>query len=261
MYNTIPLFKSHFSLGKSILTLDKPTGKVKSYPTSIFDLAVNNKLETVVLVEDNISGLLQGSKIAAESKLNLIYGIRMDVLDDMNQKDDASFVKRAKYIVFVKSPKGYESLLKIWTTAATKGFYYSPTIDFKTLKSLWNEHLMLAVPFYDSFLHLNALESHAHVPDLDGFGEVVFFSEDNELPFDHLIAGRLQDYCKKNSHSILPAQSIYYQSADDYLAYITFKCLHNRGGAQKATLERPELNHMCSDTFNFDRWLSNNKHE
>lgn len=259
MYSTVPLFKSHFSLGKSILTLEKPSGKENTYPVSVFDLAARNNLPSVVLVEDSISGLLQASKNAEELKISLIFGIRIDITDDMEQKDDPSLLKRAKYIIMAKNSEAYKTIVKIWSIASSKGFYYSPSIDFKTLKTLWNENLMLCVPFYDSFLFLNSLCSHCHVPDFDSLGQVTFFTESNELPFDDILLNRVNDYCSSNSTNHVPSQSIFYKSPDDYLAYVAFKCLHNKGHSQRATIERPELDHMSSDLFNFDRWLTSNK--
>ena len=256
MYKTIPLFKSHYSLGKSILTLEQPTGKENCYPISIFDLLTRNKLPVLVLVEDNISGLLEASKVAADNKLKFIFGLRLDVCEDMTQKDEPSLNKRAKYIIFVKTQAGYQKLIKIWSIAARDGFYYSPNIDFKTLKSLWGPELTMAVPFYDSFLHLNTLHSSVHVPELDPFKDVTFLIESNDMPFDEIIEYRVREYCQRNDHKMLPAQSIYYKSPDDFLAYIAFKCLHNRGSYQKCTLEKPELDHMSSDQFNFEKWLA-----
>jgi DNA polymerase III alpha subunit len=258
MLKSLPLFKSHFSLGRSILTLEAPPKKPLSYPISIFDLLKQNNLDTLTLVDDCISGLLQASKQAAESKVKLIFGLRLDICEDMNQKDEPSLLRRAKYIVFARNPKGYEALVKIWSAAAREGFYYSPNIDFKTLRSLWNKNLRLAVPFYDSFLYLNAFCSHAHVPEFDKLGKLTFFIEDNDLPFDDMLAERVKKYCSKNGHDTMKAQSIFYKSEEDYLAYIAFRCLHNRGYTQKCTLERPELDHMNSTGFNFDRWLKDN---
>lgn len=258
-YKILPLFKSHFSLGKSILTLDEPETKdKKAVPNSLFYILKHAGLDTLVLVDDNISGLLQASKNAKDNKIKLIFGIRLNVCNDMTLKDDTCFRHRAKYIVFAKNSEGYKTLLKIWSVAAREGFYYHSNIDFKTLKKLWNKNLTLAVPFYDSFLFMNSLEGHIHVPELDGFNPV-FFKESNSLPFDDLIATKVDDYCKKNGHETIPAQSIFYKSAVDFLAYMTFRCIHNRGFTQKTTIDKPELNHMGSDEFNFDKWLAQNK--
>ena len=61
MNNVIPLFKSHFSIGKSILTL-KPESEVDNGPDSIVQIAKDNKLKKVFLVEDCFSGFLQAYK-------------------------------------------------------------------------------------------------------------------------------------------------------------------------------------------------------
>src|SRR5438046_2553386 len=139
MIKVLPLFKSHYSLGKSILTLEEPLDK-KGAPVknSIFNILKSNKLDTLVLVEDNVSGLLQASKVAAENKINLYFGLRIWVTDDMNEKSEESLKKQAKYIIFVKHNSGYKDIIKIWSAAAQQGFYYEPRIDFKTLKTLWN---------------------------------------------------------------------------------------------------------------------------
>lgn len=257
-YNSLPLFKSHFSLGKSILTLEEPPKKPYDYPISIFDLLKQNQLDTLVLVEDNISGLLQASKNADKLKIKLIFGLRLDICEDINQKDESSLMKRAKYVIFAKNIDGYKSLIKIWSLASQEGFYYSPNMDFKTLKSLWNKNLVMSVPFYDSFLHLNTLHSHLHVPDIDAFRPITFFIENNEMPFDDLIEQKVKHYCLSSHYQMIPAQSIFYKSPEDYLAYLTFKCIHNRGHSQKSTLEKPELEHMNSDQFSFDKWFENN---
>jgi hypothetical protein len=46
----IPLFKSQYSLGRSILTLDAYGTGVQNGPDSIVDIAVENKFNEVFLV-------------------------------------------------------------------------------------------------------------------------------------------------------------------------------------------------------------------
>lgn len=257
-YKTLPLFKSHYSLGKAILTLEKPNSQKDKieYPASIFALATKHGLHTVPIVEDSITGLLQASKQAEESKVKLVFGLRVSVTEDMARKDDSTSLKSAKYIIMTKNPEGYDALSKLWSAAAGEGFFKVPYLDFRILKKLWNKNLVLAVPFYDSFLFSNTLYSHAHVPDLDTF-EPVFFTEDNDLPFDGSIQTRVENFCK-GKYLILPAQSIYYWKRDDFSAYVTFRCIHHRHSYQKVSIERPELDHMGSDTFCFERWLQLN---
>lgn len=255
--NVLPLFKSHYSLGRSILTLEKPwdkKGKKPDYTNSLFDLALDNGLNTLVLVEDNVSGLLQASQYAKDYKLKLVFGLRIYVTESIVNQSEDSLKKRAKYILFARNSAGYKALLKIWSFAAQQGFYYTPCLDFAALKTMWTKDLQLTVPFYDSFLHLNTLNSNQHIPDLS-FGKPIFFTENNDLPFDDVLNTKVEAYCNENKYEKVRAQSIFYKSPEDFLAYVTFRCIHNRGTSQKSTLDKPELNHMGSDTFNFDRWF------
>lgn len=251
----LPLFKSHYSLGKSILTLEEPFNKKgKPETSSIFYLAKSNNLDTVCLVDDNVSGLLQASKVADENKIKLIFGVRISILDNMLEKNEDSLKKIAKYIIFVKKPSAYKNLIKIWSIAAKDGFYYEPRIDFKTLKKFWDDDLLtLAIPFYDSFLYLNSYESHIHVPD---FGSIkpVLLAENNDLPFDDFLNEKVLKFSQDNNLDLIQAQSIYYNKHKDFLAYITRRCIDNR-----TTVEKPELQHMSSNEFCFEKWLKINK--
>jgi DNA polymerase III alpha subunit len=250
MFNVLPLFKSHYSLGKSILTLEEPFDKKgKAVENSIFNIVKEANLDTLVLVEDNVSGLLQASKVAKDSKVKLVYGLRLWVADDISEKNEAFLKKRAKYIIFAKNSQAYKDLIKIWSYAAKEGFYYEPCMDFTMLRKLWNPaNLHLAVPFYDSFLALNSLEGHIHVPQLD-FTKPTYLTEENSLPFDDYLKEKVQKFAHDEKCNVLPAQSIFYKSAEDFIAYLAIRCLHNR-----TTIEKPELNHMGSDEFNFFKW-------
>lgn len=253
--NILPLFKSHYSFGKSILTLDEPFDKKgATIENSIFSILISNKINTLILVDDNISGLLQASKVAKDFQIKLVYGLRLWVTEDAQDKNEANLKKRAKYIVFAKNSAAYKNLINISSYAAGDGFYYEPTIDFKTLNKFWDKkNLELAVPFYDSFLYLNALESHTHVPQIT-FTKPYYFIESNSLPFDDYLSEKVKLFAKKEKAEIINTQSIFYKKSDDFIAYLAIRCLHNR-----TTLEKPELDHMCSDEFNFLKWKNINE--
>ena len=62
---TLPLFKSHFSIGKSILTLDSPKiDENADSPDSVFDIAEEGELDKVVLIEDSFMGFLKPERFA-----------------------------------------------------------------------------------------------------------------------------------------------------------------------------------------------------
>lgn len=254
MPDILPLFKSHYSVSRSILTLDS-SEKIPNSPVSVFSLAKEADLKELVLVEDSFSGFLEAFKNAKAAKIKLIFGIRMSVTEDMLDKTPESIPKRSKIIVFVKNTEGYSDLCRIWSLAASIGLHSgrsqekkSPHIDYSNLKRLWTKNLKLAIPFYDSFLYINVLTCGACVPDFS-FTEPTFFREDNEIPFDQLLHAKLDKYISEAGRELVDAKSIYYENREDFVAYLTARCINNR-----STLDCPDLNHMCSDNFCFEAW-------
>ena len=73
----IPLFKSHYSVGKSILTLEKATEITDSSPISIFSIAKKHGLKEITLVEDSISGFIQAYSYAKDMGIKLIFGLQI----------------------------------------------------------------------------------------------------------------------------------------------------------------------------------------
>lgn len=247
---TLPCYKSHYSLGKSILTLEKPTGNLEQHPISIIDLVLHAKQDTLTLIEDNMTSFLEASSNCLAKKIKLIYGLRLSVTNEIENQDEQSLNKRAKYVIFARNSEGYQALIKIWSFASQEGFYYNSCIDFKNLKRLWNSNLTLVIPFYDSFLHLNSLEGNLHVPDFSTIKPILFL-ENNSLPFDGILRKKAETFAQENGFQTVEAQSIYYKSKLDFIAYLTFRCI-----SERTSIEKPEFNHMGSDSFNFDRWLA-----
>ena len=249
--NVLPLFKTQYSVGRSILTLAAPAkdGKLdENYPVSVFDVAVKHNLEQVTVVDDSVSGFLEAHQNAKKAKLKLVFGVKLRCMENIETKSDASLKTISKVIVFIKNTQGYKDLIKITSCAAKKGFYYKPNIDFAHLKALWTENLSLAIPFYDSFLFRNTLEGYLCVPNFS-FTQPAFFIENSGLPFDKLLQEKVRAYAKSIKASVIPTRSIYYYQRADFLAYLTFRCIHAR-----TELSKPELEHMSSDWFCFSEW-------
>jgi hypothetical protein len=104
----LPCYKSHYSLGKSILTLEKPAGNVESTPASIIDLVLHSKQNSLTLIEDNMTGYLEASKNCKDNKIKLIFGLRLSVTNDIENQDEASLKNRAKYVIFAKNGEEVE---------------------------------------------------------------------------------------------------------------------------------------------------------
>ena len=244
----IPLFKSHYSIGKSILTLQEKDSSTKHGPQSAIDLCLRNKIKDLFLVEDSMSGFLEGYINAKAAGLNFRFGLRLSVCDDMEEKNEGALGKTSKVVLFSNNKNGYKRLIKIFTAAAQKGFYYVPRIDYKALASHWDEKdLTMMIPFYDSFLHRNALCGSVCVPDFQ-FAKPVFAEEENDIPFNYLIQKHLDRFVKDDYEKV-KVKSVFYPSREDFKAYLTFRCINNR-----STLERPNLDHMTSNEFCLESW-------
>lgn len=239
--NTTCLFKSSYSIGKSILNLDENSEPNKS--DSIFQIAQDEKLNEVVLVEDSMGGLLQAYKAANKLGIKLIFGLRLSFVQDLKSEKEDRHKSSHKNIIFVKNKAGYERLIKIYSLAATEFYNNEPQVDYDFLKSNWNdEDLSLAVPFYDSYLMNNILTEKNCIPNF--FSDVTFFEEDNQHPFDFIISDKMKEIGIKTE----PVKTVYYRNRKDFRAWQTFKCLTSRKFGNK-TLSNPNLEGCCSDSF------------
>ena len=242
--NCIPLFKSHFSFGRSILTLENKEENTDNFADSIFPLLKKADLKELYLADDHFSGFLQANKNCADLKIKLNYGLRLTVCDDNQEKNEESLITNSKVIVFAKNLRGYKRLVKLYTNASVNSFYYEPRTDWKRLKKIWSDNdLLMTFPFYDSYVFNNLLTNKVCCPDL--FTEAFYFEEDNDLPFDHLVSDRLRSL----NVNILKSKSIYYSTKKDFPAYLTFRCINKR-----TSLSKPNIDHMSSDEFCFESW-------
>lgn len=241
--DTIPLFKSHYSLGKSILTLNEASSGSGSGPDSIIDICIENNLKELYLVDDNMSGYLQSYHNCLENKIKFIFGLRMNVCSDLFQKDEESLQGTSKVVLFARNRNGYKKLIKIYTKASLDGFYYAPRTDYKSIREQYSpDDMIVAIPFYDSFIHQNTLNCKSCIPDFS-FCEPIFLSEENDLPFNYLIDRAMQKY-NKSKDNVLKVKSIFYKKKDDFKAYLAFRCINSR-----SCLDKPNLEHMSSNEF------------
>lgn len=247
----LALFKSHFSIGKSILTLDDPITHKQGGPDSIFSIAKDNKLKEVILVEDSLTGFLQAQKIAKSMDIKLIFGLRVDMCDDASvDPKTTNYSDRHKIIIFSKNAKGCKLLNNIYSEAFSESF---SAVDSDILSRSWNDNnLLLSIPFYDSFIYNNTMRFANCTPNLD-FTTPTFLLENNGLPFEGLLRARVKQYAKDAGATTEEAKSIYYKNKNDVEALQAYKCICGRSFGNK-TLSKPNLDHFGSNEFCFESW-------
>ena len=150
----IPIFRSNYSL-TSILTLDKATKtseRKKNRADSIFDICNDQGLEEVFIADNNLSGMVEAYENASSAGLNLRYGFRVSVCNNIEDKTDASTQTEGKLIIFAKK-ENFTDLVKLHNVANTVGsFNGKPRLDYNILKKNWSKNLLMLIPFYDSFI-------------------------------------------------------------------------------------------------------------
>tara|TARA_Y100000361_G_C11145912_1_gene338023 strand:- start:698 stop:1459 length:762 start_codon:yes stop_codon:yes gene_type:complete len=252
----LPLFKSDFSIGKSILTLNTPSSEEGVSSDSIFEIATENDLDQVVLVEDNLTGFLEAHKNSKALDIQLIFGLRLSICNDLTSNPKETERKdESKVIIFAKSDNGCKKLNQIYSLAFTEG---EGRIDYKSLRGLWSQDLLMAIPFYDSFIFNNALYFSNCIPKFNFF-KPTFFLEDNGLPFDSIVRDRVLDYCSDKDFKTEEVKSIYYKNKSDFAAFQTYKCICSRNfSGGEVGLANPRLEHCSSSEFSFESWKNNN---
>lgn len=249
----IALFKSHYSIGKSILTLEHPSKVKEDGPQSIFSICENEN--TITLVEDSLIGFLQAQKTAQSLGKHLIFGLRiscshMEVSDDPDEDRESQCTH--KIIIFARNDAGCSLLNNIYSHAFCNN---DGVIDIPTLKTLWSEDdLEMVVPFYDSFIFMNSMHFCSCVPDFS-FCKPHFFLENNYLPFDQQIRKKVIDYCKNFKYDYSESKSIYYNKKEDFEAYQTYKCICAKKNGKQRTLSVPNFDHLASPEFCYESYL------
>lgn len=244
----LPIFTSHYSFGRSILTLDKPEKILEDSPVSIFSIAKTHKLGEIYLVESNMSGFVEAFQNAEENKIALRFGLKLTVCENIDDKSDKSFKTESKIIIWLKNSAGYKDLVRIYSKAATDGFYYLPRISWNLLNEMWSDNLILSIPFYDSFIHKNLLENGNCIPTLKIKPNV--FIANMEIPFDHVLIPKYQRYAKQNNLEIMECHLVYYYKDSDFKPYTVFRAINNR-----STFIKPEIDFFCSNMFSFESYL------
>lgn len=237
----IPLFKSNYSIGKSILTLDMPEQNPDLEKSdSILQIAKDENLSQVVLVEDSMTGFLEAHKACKSLGIQLIYGLRINCCNNVNEEDREK--SKHKIIIFSKNDDGCKLLNKIYSQAFCE---HNGFIDSNMLCKLWsNDSLKLSIPFYDSYIYQNCFSFNNCIPNFS-FTNPSFFIERNNLPFEELLEQKVRSITK----DMFLTKTIYYKNKEDVFAYQTYRCITNRSFGKEQSLSSPNLNHFGSDEF------------
>ncbi len=242
----LPIFRSTYSVGRSILTLDEEAEE--GGPDSIIQICKENKMKNLILVEDNLTSFMRAFKVCEEQGLDLYYGLRLTFCNEGEESDTQSDHKN---IIFAKTDRGCKLLNKIYSLAFCK---YGGKIDYKSFHDYWSsEDLSFVVPFYDSFIHKNNFSISKCLPDIDDFNPT-FWIESNNLPFDPLLQDKVKSYTK-GKYKTANVKTICYKNKEDVEAFQTYRISCGKGQGGRSSLSSPNLDHFASDEFSMESYL------
>lgn len=255
MSNILPLFKSSYSLSKSILTYEKAGKSKKGHADSIVDICLENGIKKCYAVEDSLGGYLEALENLSAVGIDFILGWRVNFKNNLDDSDDMTYHKN----VIFTGQKTWKDFLKLHNAANRKfGDKYGACLDYKVLKDYWNDGFKLGVPHYDSYLFKNLFSKDRCCPD---FGKIdpIYFLEDNDLPFDYILRDKLREKEKSEGIRVREAKSIYYNERKDFFAWQVLKLSNRKSFGSGNSLEKPNLNYCGSNNFCTESWREQNK--
>ncbi len=241
----IPVFKSTYSIGKSILTLED--SEVDGGPDSIFSICKENNMKSLVLVEEGMTGFVTAHNRCKENGIDLIFGLRITCCNDTSVDDNSEH----KVIIFANNDEGCRLMYKIYSYAFTKN---KGKVDFKYLNSVWNDGVEMVIPFYDSFIFNNNFHLKKCVPEFTKI-QPTFWIEKNDLPFDDLLTKKVVRFAKGSDRPARLVKTILYKNREDAEALQTYKILCTRSFGRAASLSCPNLDHFGSKEFCLESYL------
>jgi|TARA_R110000851_G_scaffold235866_1_gene388469 DNA polymerase III alpha subunit len=240
-----PLFKTCYSIGKSVLTLADPNKVEEGGADSAIAIAKEADLKRVTFVEDNFHGFLEARKRTKDIGASFVFGLRLKIKTTHEEKESHMVV------IFAKNDEGCKRLYKIYTSAFCD---YEQCLTLENLREFWdNKDLKMVIPFYDSFIYYNNFTFSKFIPNLLGF-DLTFFLEDNGVSYDKLLEAKVKESADHYSAKTKKVKTIYYKNKLDFKSYQAFKIICGRMTGRRRTLDSPGLDHCCSDRFSFEAW-------
>jgi DNA polymerase III alpha subunit len=199
-------------------------------------------------VEDSLLGLPEISKKCKKLGIFLRFGLRISCRNSDSESDVNS---DHKIIIFALTKNARPHLNRIFSHGHVKNNGF---ITFDYLKSIWTKDLLLAIPFYDSFIHKNNFTFSNCVPDFS-FCTPIFFIEDNNVSYDQLLKDKVLEFVNKFNYETFETKTIYYKEKKDVFAMQAYKIICDTAFGKNRSLQKPELKHFGSDEFCYESFL------
>lgn len=258
---SLPIFYSHYSIGKSILSLEKPQKQAnpdekfdENGTISVFDITLRHNLKQVCIVDSSMGGFYEAYSFCKKNDIQLCYGVELTLCNDVNDHKKGSIDTESKIIVWLKNAKSYNALVKLYSNYQEKGYFQLEKskpgycrIDMETLNQFWSEDFILTIPFYSGYVGKNCLRWGSSCYPVFGKIKPTFQINEQGLPFDEILGREIKEYCKNHEFSFIETRNVYY-----YLNNHVDSLQMLRALDQRSTFDRPNLEHFSSDQFSYE---------
>ena len=167
----IPLFKSTFSIGRSLLRVE-----------DLVDIAQSGDVKKMILVEDNFYGFRVINQAFLHAEIPMVYGVRLPVVQSNLSE------KPSKLIFFPKNNKGVGVVRNLYTKCYTSE---GECLHLSDIEKGQLDEVSIGVPFYDSYIFNNIFNFGLCDLSLDDFDHF-YMEENNKHPFDFQISSALK---------------------------------------------------------------------
>ncbi len=246
MLNKILIYKTHYSIGSSLFTLEKETEINPNKPVSLLAVAKQHGLKQIIIAEDNISSFWKAHVLFKEANVQLIYGVSLTLCDNLSIEKDGMRTN-GDATIWLKNDKAYFDFVKIYTEASTIGLHEGKRrITWARLNELWSDNFEISLPFYSSFIAQNTLQLfHSANPNFGKLKPTIFLADHN-LPFDSCLRGAALKFASSHNLNTLESKEVRYYKPEDAYAAFVMRCILNR-----STAEKPNLDSFSSRSFSF----------
>lgn len=242
------LYKTDASISRSILQIDSydPKKEIdRDGADNVVEIIASLGQKRAYFIEDSTAKFIPLYKELLKHNVDLCFGWRVTIVEDATSQEPQG---ESKIIIFLRNEKAWKKLIKLATYAQTVGKFVEPRLDYKKLHELWDDNLVICIPFYDSFIHKNLTTKNVCVPDFRGI-PLYFFCEDNDLFFDNLILDGIKNYAGTEKFtSLVEAKSVYYRKREDAEIFQARK-LMERKTHKGGDVTNPNLEFFMSREF------------
>lgn len=233
--------------GRSVLNTWKKKECVEGGSKSIITIAKDLGLQKFIYISPNFHSFVQCMKNAEEENLQMVFGLEVLMCADRHVHSEESVATNHKVILFMKNSAGYKDLIKLYSAWKTEkeNKYYKYRFDFKGLKQHFTQNMILAIPFFNSFLYTNTFIHGANiVPDYSTEELVLMREIGSEHPHEYLTNLAIDNFNKDRKYKEINTKTAFCENRADFDALTVFRTIH-----EKTEYHKPELPFFCSDAF------------